>query len=324
MAARAGPFALHPLPVVMRWVVMVSVLLAAMLPAAVAVAAPIDRQQLDQAVNRFQTGRVEEAAALFEKLLKRPLPKDAAERAELEAIFREARPTYAACLVGTGRAEEADAVILRHLRDDPFYELTPGKYPAEVADRFDSVRNQHADELERAKQKILDGRQQALRDRLERKRLAEARLKRIERMAAQLQVVHTRSRLIAAIPFGVGQFQNDDVGLGVFFVSSEVAALTVNIVTGAIGGELRRVRCSIDDLDCDEVRSQYSMLQTTSWISLGAAVSLIAAGIIEAEVSFKGTVTEYQQRPIPAPIKVEPDVGTTDTGGLYIGVRGTF
>ena len=284
----------------------------------------MDRQQLDQAVNRFQTGRVEEAAALFETLLARPLPSEPAERAELEGIFREARPTYAACLVGTGKVSEADGVILDHLRDDPFFELTPGKYPAELADRFGIVRAQNAQELDRAKQKILQGRQRALRDRLEGQRLADARLKRIEQMAAEVQIIQTRSRLIAALPFGAGQFQNDDVGLGVFFATTQVAAIAGSIISGAIGADLQQVRCVVDGLDCAELSSQYTLVQTFNWLSMGATISLIAAGIIEAQLSFEETTVRYQKRPIPAPITIEPEVGTTDTGGLFIGLRGSF
>ena len=306
------------------WATLASVLTALVLLAAPATAAPADRQQLDQAVNRFQTGRVEEAVALFKMLLATPLPTDPTERADLEAIFREARPTYAACLVGTERVAEADVVILDHLRDDPFFELTPGKFPAELADRFDIVRAQNAAELDRAKQKILEQRRQALRDRLERQRLAAVRLKRIEEMAAEVQVVRRRSRLIAALPFGAGQFQNDDVGLGVFFATTQVAAIASNIITGAIGADLLQVRCQLDELVCEELTSQYTVVQTLNWLSLGASISLIAAGIIEAQLSFEETTVSYRKRPIPAPITIEPEVGTTDAGGAYLGLRGTF
>lgn len=52
------------------------------------------------------------------------------------------------------------------------------------------------------------------------------------------------SRWIAALPFGVGQFQNRDVGLGSFFASSEALMGATSIVTAAVEMKLGSIELS--------------------------------------------------------------------------------
>lgn len=261
---------------------------------------------------------------MFEELLARPIPADPKQAAERRAIFKAARPTYAACLVGVGRVQEADRIILEHLRDDPFFQLTPGRFPVEVADRFDAVRRDNAAELNAAIAKINQDKQELIRRQQRLQEQARLRLKTVEQMASEMRIVQQRSRLVAALPFGAGQFQNDNIGLGVFFASSQALAISGTIATTAVGTDLLEIRCQQDGLDCDEVRSQYNIVRTLNWISFGTTIALIAAGIIEAQVSFEPTTTVIRKRKIPPRIIIEPEVGTTQTGGVFVGLRGAF
>jgi hypothetical protein len=90
-------------------------------------------------------------------------------------------------------------------------------------------------------------------------------------------------RLIAALPFGAGQFQNRDESLGYFFLASELIA--VGLSTGFFWGveSLRLPNGRYAKEDYLTARQ----LQRAQIVSGGIAVGLMVSGVIHAFVTFK-------------------------------------
>lgn len=291
------------------------------------------QQELALAESRFNGAEYEEAAEILQRLLAEPIDPNASDVEARRAVYLRARPLYAACLVALGRDAEADTVILEQYRADPFYELPTGLFPQPVVDRFIRVAAENRAQIEAWKKKIIDEQQtQAARDaELERRR--QERLAQLEAMAAEERTVVSRSRWLAAVPFGVGQFQNDDVGLGIFFAASETLLIVSGVASFVIAQDVKDTRCSrvpptIDEesgeaIDCDLLQTRFNVARAVNWISLGSAAALMVGGIVEAQLAFEEDKVETRRRPIPPPIEITPDVEVSDQGAIF-GIRGRF
>lgn len=291
------------------------------------------QQELALAESRFNGGEYEEAAEILQRLLAEPIVPEAADAEARASAYLRARPLYAACLVALGRDAEADAVILEQYRADPFYELPTGLFPQPVVDRFIRVAAENRAQIEAWKKEIIDEQQtEAARDaELERRR--KERLARLEVMAAEERTVISRSRWLAAVPFGVGQFQNDDIGLGIFFAASETLTIASGIASFVIAQDVKDTRCSrvpptIDEesgeaVDCDRLQTRFNVARAVNWVSLGSAAALMIGGIVEAQLAFEEDKVEVRKRPIPPPVEIRPDLEVSGQGAIF-GVRGRF
>jgi tetratricopeptide (TPR) repeat protein len=285
------------------------------------------QKQLDIATTRYQNGRYEEAADILSKLLSVPADPSTPEGLERQAVNRRARPYYAATLHALGRVDEARVVALEQYRDDPFFELPAGQFPPPVTELFIEVEAENRDEIEELQGRVMADKQDlaARRARLEKARAE--RLRELERLASEeVEIVH-RSRWIAAVPFGVGQFQNDDYGLGAFFLIGETLTLGAAIASAGVAWDtaLKIGGPKFDDqgntIDKQALVERYQVAQVVNWVSFGACASLVVAGIIEAQVSFEGTTVTRKKRPIPPP--VVPDAIVTESGVAF-GLTGHF
>ena len=90
-------------------------------------------------------------------------------------------------------------------------------------------------------------------------------------------------RLVAFVPFGAGQFQNRDQGLGYFFLASEVIAvgMSAGFFWGVESLRLPNGRYSKDNY------AFVQQLQRAQVISGGVAVGLMISGVIHALLNFK-------------------------------------
>jgi hypothetical protein len=141
--------------------------------------------------------------------------------------------------------------------------------------------------------------------------------------AAPARADDTRSRWIAALPFGVGQLQNGDVALGVVFAVSEIAFAGTSIASLAVVDRLSSAspytggqsRVSIPALN-----QSLSTWTTVNQVTFAGWAAFAAAGVIQAEVGFR------PQRAAPGD-KACPSVSATASatpGGGMLGVRATF
>lgn len=294
-----------------------------------------DEQELELARGRLDAGLYAEASARFARLLDleaAPCPSTpelTSEGCRLSdpAIVQKARAYFAIALVAQDRRKEAAEQIEHVLRDNPQFTPSPAIYPQSVIELFYEVRAELAQELAEAARRRAEA---------ERKRELEARTRRdanrrylesVEELARTEAVLEHRSRWIAAIPFGVGQFHNEDVGLGIFFGATEgvlgvtsitlallhddLAARGLQAVSGRTAeGEICTEQCRAD------LRSQVDTLRIANQVSFGLLALTAVAGIVEAQVSFDGERRGTRKRTLPPrPPGLDPAVGVVAVPG---------
>jgi hypothetical protein len=285
-----------------------------------------DEQEFENARGQFDSSQYAAAAARFGKLLdpSTPVcpktPDLTAEGCRLSdpALVQRARSYYASSLVALGRDDEAASQIEKILRDSPTLPPSPAIFSQRGIDLYLKVREKMEGELVK----------KALEDQ-KRKKEYEDSVKRydawvagVAKIAATETVVTPRSRWIAALPFGVGQFQNQDEGLGVFFLSLEGAEVTTSIVTGVLHAQLvtdasladgdsaatcarlpakvcSATSSSSQTVVASELRAQLERLRIANQISIAALAATIIAGLIEAEVSFEDETVTTRPRDLP-------------------------
>lgn len=243
------------------------------------------------------------AASLFEAMVGGPVPA-----IEDEVLIEESIKYLAATYVFLGRREAAERQFEELLRRRPSYTINRAAFPPAVYEVYDSVRRR----MERARREE------------EARRLSEAEQREAERRAALLalldlaqvdEVTIRHDPAIAWIPFGAGQFQNGNEGLGAFFFSAEALALLSAVVTLSIWVPLSDAHYeagALSTIDVGVLRG----LQIANLVSLGAFGALVVAGIVEAHVSFVPSHTVRREREIPTDVldRLELSVGPGSIG----------
>jgi hypothetical protein len=157
-------------------------------------------------------------------------------------------------------------------------------------------------ELRAQEQEAID---QARREAAERLRLANeqwAYMLMLERVAREEVVVVKNRRWVAAVPFGVGQFQNDDNVLGWIFFGTEAAlgitALTALNVHTHLQSEVdaAKERGASAAPDVNQRLDDWHLALELSTYGLLAVAAL---GIGEAQLSFVPEVRTVRERPLP-------------------------
>ena len=308
-----------------------------------------DAQQFELAKTRFEAGQYEEAAARFAAMLDpaiAPCEKGPSDpggkpcRITEPDLIERARGLAAASLVALQRFAEADAHIEQLLLANPAFVPNPAVFQPEVIDRFTAVRARVRAQLEAAAKRKADA-ERAARLKAEQTREEGRRwIAELTRLAAQERVTEPRSRWIAAIPLGVGQFQNGDAGLGWAFLISEAVTGAASIASAVVlagyegvdvtaktaPGAPGQVQSSVD---IDQLNSQIDTAALVNRISFGAFATLAVAGIVHAQVTFVPERTTYRNRPVPPPppsLSVGPAVSVVPgvPGGVFFGVSGRF
>jgi hypothetical protein len=133
----------------------------------------------------------------------------------------------------------------------------------------------------------------------------------------------TGSRWIAALPFGVGQLQNGDVGLGVALAVGEVLLAGTSIATSAVVNRLASTDpapgVSSPVVDLVAVNDRIDALVTLNRIAFIGWAALTAAGVVEAQVSYGPRHSPPRPASPPITATVAPVLG----GGV-VGLRGVF
>jgi len=295
-------------------------------------------QEFDVAKARFDRGRYDETATLLAVLLdpaKPPCADGVTQggcRATDPELIERARGMYVTCLVPLGRYDDADAQVALILRENPAFSPSPASFPAEVVDRFTMMRGRMRDELdaivrERAEKERQKREAESVARQAERERLAQ-----LERLASEETVVEVRSRWVAAVPFGVGQLQNDDTTLAILFGATELAAGVTSIVTAVVVAD----HASVDTKETvlapdgtqqrvfDELALNESIAQMTlaNRIAFGTWAGLTVLGVVQAQIAFEPEKVTKRPRAPEAP-KVTPTVAF-DGQSAMVGAVGRF
>jgi len=312
-----------------------------------AVAAADELQVFEQAKTRFETGQYDEAAARFAAMLAPGSPPCGQGPTDPAArpcrivdpdLIERARALAAASLLALGRMSEAEAQIEQLLLTNPAYVPSPAVFQPEVIDRFTAVRARLREQIEAStKRKAEAERQQRLA--AQRAREQERRwIESLRKIAAEERVIEPRSRWVAALPFGIGQFQNGDTSVGWAFLVSEVLAGATTMATAIVvagyegvdvtpgptpttaGGERTTV-------DIEQLNRRIETATVVNRVAFGAWAALTLAGIVHAQLTFVPERVTVRRRPVPPPppsFSASPTVSVVPGGGLGLGLTGRF
>lgn len=285
-----------------------------------------DAAELARVVSLYEAGKYGECA----DSLKRLLSGESAHPFHEVDVIENARVYHAACLIGSGQNQQADEPLRAAIRQNP--QMKPPDslvFPPQVIDRFlrvretmfDVIRKAEDERVKRAQEVAI---QQALRAKRERDRVAG-----LERAAQEETQITPRTRWLALVPFGVGQFQNENKPLGFVFLTSETMLAATTLT--ALGVETHLVLATSqleksDPSNISRINNWYTALQYSSYAWLG--VSLI--GILEAQLSFVPEQRQIRKRPL-APelhpetsfLRIAPNASPVP-GGAVLGVSGQF
>jgi hypothetical protein len=211
-------------------------------------------------------------------------------------LVLESRKYYAASLLFVGAKEEAREQFRLLLQQEPDYTLDPLAFPKDVVTLFDQVKANVHDELSRqraaAQQAALEAERKVRADEeLRRQNLAELR-----GLAESREQLVQNSRWVATVPFGVGQFQNGDRGLGVALAMAESLAAATSIVSYIGHQSVRDDTPSTDQID--DARQTERLWRNTNYVSFGTFAALAIIGIIDAHVRFVPGRVKSSKRPL--------------------------
>lgn len=311
-------------------------------------------QELDVARTRLEAGQYAEAVERFRRLLDPTADKCPEGPALTPSGCRLVEPELAlaargylvVALVATERIAEARVEVEKVLRTSPTFSPSPTIFPQRAIDLFIEARGRLADELAEIMRKRAAEDFQKGEDRKRKDLAREKYIRDLEDLASRETVVSKGSRLIAMIPFGVGQFQNDNIGLGVTFGASQVLAGGTAIVTSAIYQNLVKRAAEHgsapaaptpgvpeETIDEAEFTQQLQTLQAVNIVAFGVFALSAVVGIVEAQVSFVDEVKTERKRKIPprpafrvtpGP-RLDPGPATATTGiDAGIGFEWTF
>lgn len=276
-----------------------------------------DAEEFGRARSRFEAGDYPDAAARLRRLLDTALPACAGLDQGVESachltdpdVLERATATLVAALVAMGQKIEAAEHARAIFRRNPTFRASPANFPQGVVDLFADIQSEMRNELDALMRERADAERAQKLTELEKKRAHEARIRQLEVLASQETRVVENSRWIAAIPGGVGQFQNGHTGWGVAFASTEVLAASTSIVSAVVANYYAsidtRVTVTGDDgeaaqIDRGEVQQKFETARLVNFVSFGAFVALAMAGVIHAQVAF----VPEERRVVPRPLNL--------------------
>ena len=239
-------------------------------------------------------------------------------RATNPVVRLESRKYLGATYLFLGNEKAAREQFRLLLEEDPEYDIDPVAFPEAVVQTFQEEKKKIT--AERARKDALEAarEQQERSQELEELIREQQRIQALEELAATETVEKVNSRWIAALPFGIGQFQNEDRALGIMFAVTETAFLAASIATFIGHNSLRDENPAPEELE--RARRVERALRIGNWVSVGAFLSFAVAGIIEAEVRFKPVIRTTRKRQVPE------DIGSPQSTGprfrLELGLTG--
>jgi hypothetical protein len=255
-------------------------------------------------------------------------------------VVETGRLYFASCSLLDGHRDDARRALRQALEENPLMRSPDSlTFPPPVVSLFLEVRDEVQQLIaDREKAQVLELRRENERARRE-SELREYRERELEKLAREESVIAVNSRVVASVPFGIGQYQNGHQTLGTVVLVTEglllATALTSALVLENLTSEAAQNDGKIEpDRYNDQTLAAYRTMTWSTWALLGAC----ALGITEAHLSFKkerriGT----RHRPLPSDSdpesmdqlsrpsgpSIEPSFSAGPTGG-HIGIWGTF
>lgn len=294
---------------------------AAPAPAASTSAEPPARLSDDAEVARvathYEAGRYAECAVGVAPLLDPASPRALVDPKAIES----ARVLAAACYLGVNDAAHAEESLAAAVRQNP--RMPPPDvlvYPQPVVDLWLRVRDSLRAELERRDQERVRAAEVAAEREAARVRAERARHAELWQIASRESVVTENQRWIAAIPFGVGQFQNRQPALGFTLLGLESALLATSLATMAIQLE---AYATVARPSRDDQQRVYDVFVGSTWGFIGVA----SLGILHAQLTFVPEFRSTVPRQLPDRLKPASDTSVAPLlapGVAGVGVSGRF
>lgn len=292
-----------------------------------------DDAKLERVKGLYRAGKYKECADAFDQLLD-PKQPGLTDRDAIES----ARIWDAVCLLGDGDKQRADD-SLRKALDANRLMAQPDNltYPQAVIDEFLAVRDSMRAAIDKAEAERRAADQQRLKAAQQRAADDRARLARLVDLASTREVTQVNQRWIAAIPFGVGQFQNRQDALGWLFLTSEsllaaTALTSVYVRTQLDAEEVRLTNTSALGSAVQDAKNLNATWHAVSQISGWGLLGVAAIGITHAELTFVPQFRRTDKRKLPPDLERLPEhVGTGVTpeiaavpGGVSLGFSLSF
>ena len=285
-----------------------------------------DRAELARVVSLYEAGKYGECA----DSLKHLLSAESANAFHEVDVVESARVYHAACLIGSGQNQAADEPLRAAIRQNP--QMKPPDslvFPPQVIDRFLRVRETMFDVIRKAEDERVKHAQELAAQQEARAKRERLRVAGLERLAQEVTVITPRTRWLALVPFGVGQFQNENKPLGYVFLSSELLLAASTLTTLGVETYLVLATSQVgkpDPSNTSRINDWYTAFKYSSYAWLG--VSLI--GVLEAQLSFTPEQRQIRKRPLPPELRPEtsslrlvPNAAPVP-GGAMLGVSGQF
>ena len=260
---------------------------------------------LEKAHNAYVAHRYDDAANRLRALLD---PRSGSLK-EPDNVA-DARMYLGAALLAVGKKADADAVFQQLLRDKPDYQPDPLRVSLQATDALVDVRSRMRDELAAGMaERVRQAQEEKAKTELERQRAA-LRLAMLEKFASEETVVQTNSRWVAALPFGVGQFQNHQTALAWTLLSTE-SLLLVGSAIGQLATLYNEAQANAAVANNAGTQYQYRGRANGAFVVgnlFTAGFALVAiAGIVHAQLTFVPERVSVRHRELRA-IALEPMV----------------
>lgn len=275
-----------------------SLLAFAMLASAPTHVSADEIQDFEQARRAYRQQDYEEARQRFEELVGGDIPK-----VQSRPLVLESRKYLGASYLFLGEPEKADAQFEMLLRIDNTYNLDPLAFPNEVIRAFEKTRERVQRLLEEAARARAEEQERQRRAEMQRLMKRQARRDRIQELARTEYIETHNSRWVAAVPFGVGQFQNGEDTLGVVFLLSEGILAATSVTTYFLHESLRNETPGAQDRQrAIDLRDGFRL---ANWVSTGLFAIVAIAGVIDAQARFVPVVREERKRELDPELKEE-------------------
>lgn len=269
-----------------------------------------DFEDFENARSAYEGQDYAKAVRLFEALAGGDVPQ-----LTNRSLVLESKKYLGASYLFLGRISQAEQEFTRLLRMDPGYLLDPLGFPEEVQRLFASVKKQldadrRASEEERRREEQRVAREKT--ERAERERMRWAELTKL----AQVETVReVRSRWLALVPFGAGQFQNGHASLGAVLAVTEGSLLALSLVTYVLHDHLRGQKPKPSEIA--DARLAEQGFRYTNQISFALFAIVAVTGVIDAQVRFQPTHDYERKRPLPPDLLPGPEVSFDLTGASF-------
>jgi hypothetical protein len=234
----------------------------------------------------------------------------------------DARMYLGAVLLAEGKKADAGRTLEQLLLEKPDYQPDALRVSLDAIDALIDARTRLRVQLAAIQAEQVRKAQEEKAKIAAERELAAARLAMLEKLASTEVISERHSRLVALLPFGIGQFQNGQTTWGHVFLWGE-ALLAAGSVTAAGISLYDWVQANDALTHNDGTAPQYLVNARTAGTVgnvFGAAFFAAAlAGIVHAEFTFVPEHVEIRKREIPATVSFEPVLGT----GM-VGVGGRF